>query len=268
MEMPTQSRPSGERSRPSRPPPPSTVAVIRDLKAVQKCYDDAYKHIDLGLSADEQGNADEAKAIYQSGLQSVTRALGVNCEQLNGTQEDKDQAKSIQQKLNKTKLQIEYRLQALRASEIAIPTAPQTLHCDEPPSYEDATSLVPDAQYLLLGDSIMRQDSIDSSSLVANATEIFCIPDGAQIFFITPEGYVSAPSYPAALKVFKFNEDGASNTDRPSAFLQVADWLYPLQPGASPALQSNYGAYLFPDVASTQPGKLHDTDTQLLSGKY
>lgn len=268
MEAPQQTRPSAGRSRtersrsprsqPRRPPPPSTVSGIRTLNDIQKCNDDAFKMIDSGLSADERGQADEAKAFYQSGLQMVTKVLGVNCEQLDGTDDEKNIAKAIQQKMNKTKLQIEYRLQALRASEIATPTAPQSMDVEEPPSYEDAISSRQDAEFLELGDSIMRDDQTDSNSLEANAAEIYCIPDGVQIFFITPEGYVSAPSYPTSLKIFKFieEEQGASDTQRPSAFLQVGDWLYPLQPGSSPALQSNYGAYLFPDVSSQTPGKL------------
>ncbi|XP_053389247.1 spartin-like [Mercenaria mercenaria] len=269
MEAPVQVRPPGGRSRgersrsprsqPSRPPPPSAVMGIRSLSDVQQCHDDAIKLIESGLSADEQGRMDDARAFYQSGLQSVTKVLAVNCEQLNGTEDDKNKAKTIQQKLNKTKLQIEYRLQTLRASEIATqctPSAPQAMNVEEPPSYEDATRTPQDDQFVELGDSIMREDSVDSNSLTANAAEIFCIPDGVQIFFITPEGYVSAPSYPSSLKIFKFieQEEGASNSTRPTAFLQVGDWLYPLQPGASPALQSNYGAYLFPDVSSPTPG--------------
>lgn len=266
MEAPQQARPSGGRTRmersrsprsqPTRPPPPSAVTGIRTLSDIQQCHDDAFKLIDSGLSADEQGNADEAKAFYQSGLQKVTKVLGVNCDQLEGSEDEKNTAKTIVQKLNKTKLQIEYRLQALRASEIATPSAPQSMDFEEPPSYEDATSSHQNAQFVELGDSIMREDSTDCNSLNANAAEIFCIPDGVQIFYITPEGYVSAPSYPSSLKIFKFieEESGASNIEKPKAFLQVGDWLYPLQPGTSPALQSNYGAYLFPDLSSPTPG--------------
>lgn len=217
--------------------------------------------IEAGLSADEQGRVEEARTLYQNGLQTVNKVLAVNCEQISGNEDQKNEAKKLQQKLNKTKLQIEYRLQAIRASEIAIPSAPlaapRGMELEQPPSYEDATRTIQDSQFVALGDSIMGDATTDSASMMANATEIFSIPDGVQIFFITPEGYVSAPSYPSALKIFKFHEeeDQASGTvSRPSAFLQVGEWLYPLQPGSSPALQSNYGAYLFPDVAVAVPG--------------
>ena len=266
MEAPAQARPSGGRSggarsrsprtQPRRPPPPNTVAGIRSLSDIQQCHDDAYKLVELGLTADEEGKAEDARAFYQSGLHTVNKVLGVNCEQISGTEDDRNQAKTLQQKLNKTKLQIEYRLQALRASEIATPSAPEAMNIEEPPSYEESTRSAENAQFAELGDSIMREDSMTDNSLTANAAEIFCIPDGVQIFYITPEGYVSAPSYPTSLKIFKFieQEQGASNAVRPAAFLQVGDWVYPLQPGSSPALQSNYGAYLFPDCSSQTPG--------------
>ncbi|XP_052794944.1 spartin-like [Mya arenaria] len=261
MEMPMEaardgsSRSPQQSSRPSRPPPPRSVPAVITVATLQECHDNAYKLIEQGLSSDEQGKPDEAKAFYDSGMKAVEHALKINCESILGTNDEKDKAKMIQQKLNKTKLQIEYRLQALRASEIATPSAPQSMDVEFPPSYEYATSL--DAQYASLGDSIMAGESTEGQSLTANATEIFSIPEGVQIFFISPEGNVSAPSYPSALKVFKFTEQpasGANNVVQPAAFLQVGDWVYPLQPCASTAMRTQYGAYIFPDVQATVLG--------------
>jgi len=247
------------RSRPGRPPPPNVVTEINSLSAIKQYNERAHKLIGKGLSSDEQGKPDEAQAFYESGLKAVNAVLGINCERINGTAEEKDTAKDIQQKLNKTKLQIEYRIESLKPTVAVPPSAPEAIDCEQPPSYEMATSMttsMTDAQFEALGDSIMAGEETDGQSLVPNATEIFSIPDGVQIFFITPEGYVSAPSYPSALKIFKFNEsqDEPSTSEQPSSFLQVGDWFYPLQPGASPALQANYGAYIFPDVQSQTPG--------------
>lgn len=257
MEAGGSARSRSPQARPGRPPPPSTVTDLNSLAAVKQYNERAHSLIEQGLTSDENGKADEAKAFYQSGLQAVNAVLSVNCDRIVGTDEEKDSAKNIQQKLNKTKLQIEYRLQALQASEIAAPSAPQVqaMDTEEPPSYEDAMSMT-DTQYAALGDSIMAESESGPQSMVANATEIFSIPEGVQIFFISPEGYVSAPSYPSSLKVFRFNEcqDPVSGTVPPKAFLQVGDWFYPLQPGSSPALQANYGAYIFPDVQAETPG--------------
>ena len=253
--------PGDARSRPQRPPPPSSVTEITDLRSLQRCHDDAYRLIEHGLSCDEEEKVQEAQTSYVNGLREVNRGLAVNCEHLSGTEEDKNTAKSIQQKMLKTKMQIEYRLQSLREKTNSGHQAPQAMETEQPPSYEESMSMsshngISHDEFAALGDSVMSEESESDSSLVANAAEIFSIPEGVQIFYITPEGYVSAPSYPSALKMFKFTDRpaGASNVEQPPAFLQVGNWMYPLSPGTTPVLQANYGAYIFPDMTSSTPG--------------
>ena len=254
--------PDDTRSRPARPPPPSSVTEITDLRSLQRCHDDAYRLIEQGLSCDEEEKVQEAQNAYINGLREVNRGLAVNCEQLNGTDEQKEAAKSIQQKMIKTKLQIEYRLQSLQEKTNSRPQAQQAMETEQPPSYEESMSMsshngISHAEFEALGDSVMSEESETDGSMVANAAEIFSIAEGVQIFFITPEGYVSAPSYPSALKMYKFTDRvaGASNVGQPPAFLQVGSWMYPLSPGTTPVLQANYGAYIFPDMTSSTPGK-------------
>ncbi|XP_074842724.1 spartin isoform X2 [Carettochelys insculpta] len=92
-------------------------------------------------------------------------------------------------------------------------------------------------------------------SLGVNAEELILIPQGVQIFFVTPDGQVSAPSYPGYLRIVKFlDTDGAMAQNRPPAFLQVCDWLYPLMCNQSPVLCCNTGVYMFPDMMSQVPG--------------
>lgn len=43
----------------------------------------------------------------------------------------------------------------------------------------------------------------------------------------------------------------ANNT--PPAFLQVGDWVYPLVPGRSPTLYTEWGAYVFPNPTPDEP---------------
>ena len=100
-----------------------------------------------------------------------------------------------------------------------------------------------------------------SGELSTEGTALFSISDGVQIFHITGEGYVSAPSYPTALHIVKFQETMDGNRESmlannaPPAFIQVGDWFYPLIPGASPVLHTTYGAYLFPDLSPGGTGK-------------
>jgi len=98
----------------------------------------------------------------------------------------------------------------------------------------------------------------DSShhAALTNADLLCRIDAGVQVYYITPEGYVSAPSYPTCLSIYLLTgqPDEAASAGTPFAFLQVGDWVYPLLPGQSPVLQSTWGSYIFPDVSSSVPG--------------
>ena len=67
-------------------------------------------------------------------------------------------------------------------------------------------------EYLLIGDEILNDDNhnkadssiIEISSDEANATEIYKIESGVQLFYIAPDGSVSTPSYPTSLSVYLF----------------------------------------------------------------
>lgn len=252
-----EARPRG-RVPPPRPPALQANTEQTDFKSLQTLHDKAYKHIEKGLADDENENIENAVSNYRAGLQLLDKALRVDCEKLMDSEEKKDAAKQMQQKMTKTKLQIEYRLQSIQVQRNVTSRHPSTpMELDQPPSYEDVMSesgseSMSDTTFQSLGDSIMSDES--SEVFVADATEVYNIPEGVQIFFITPEGYVSAPSYPSALKIFKFvNESTPSIEQHPPAFLQVGSWVYPLQTGASPALHASNGAYIFPDTAE-RPG--------------
>lgn len=59
-------------------------------------------------------------------------------------------------------------------------------------------------------------------SLSEDGEELLYIPHGVQVFFVTPEGQVSAPSYPGYLRLVKFTSDRSDRIpNRPPAFLQV-----------------------------------------------
>ncbi|KAM9021874.1 spartin isoform 2-T2 [Ara ararauna] len=92
-------------------------------------------------------------------------------------------------------------------------------------------------------------------NLGVDADELILIPQGVQIFFVTPDGQVSAPSYPGYLRIVKFlDTDSETAQNRPPAFLQVCDWLYPLMRNQSPVLCCSTEVYMFPDTMSQIPG--------------
>ncbi|CAG7725750.1 unnamed protein product [Allacma fusca] len=110
-------------------------------------------------------------------------------------------------------------------------------------------------------DEIASSQSIMPNPLPINAHEILFIENEVQIYFISPDGNVSAPSYPSFLRVVVTNEEpensqpGAVTTmaDFP-AFIQCGDWIYPLVKNQSPVYKSSDGTYLFPDLTSPIPG--------------
>lgn len=79
----------------------------------------------------------------------------------------------------------------------------------------------------LVGDEFYSRTSDASpspQSMGEEGEELLYVPRGVQMFFVTPEGQVSAPSYPGFLRVVKFTkEHSASTPNRPPAFLQVRD---------------------------------------------
>ncbi|XP_071087210.1 spartin-like [Haliotis cracherodii] len=260
-------REQGARPLPPRPPPPNLTSAERStFSHFKKLFSKAHQHVDDALSLDEGGRDLDAKEEYLQALQLIDQAMAMDCENLNFTADDKNSAKLMQQKMTKTKLQIEYRIQSIESEEAAArayPDVEERARQDSPPSYNEVMSagvsspvMAPgDAMMMSLGDSIMN-DERQNGDLTqhADAVRTFEIADGVQIFFITPQGYVSAPSYPSSLSVFKFRDDQSGSTQRPPTFMQVNDWVYPLIPGTSPSLRTTYGAYMFPDTSSDVPG--------------
>ncbi|XP_021960959.1 spartin isoform X2 [Folsomia candida] len=93
--------------------------------------------------------------------------------------------------------------------------------------------------------------------LPVHAKEVYFIPGEVQIYFISAEDNVSAPSYPSFLRLVTLEPgggglEGAGGVVASSvpAFLQVGDWTYPLVPQHSPLFRSTEGIYIFPDLSS------------------
>ncbi len=109
-------------------------------------------------------------------------------------------------------------------------------------------------------DEIMQDDTQGTARplLPLNARELYSIPGEVQIYFISSQDNVSAPSYPSWLRLVQLE-----TPTQPSlapvqvvaaavpAFLQVGDWTYPLIPHHSPLFRSTEGIYIFPDLSTT-----------------
>lgn len=118
------------------------------------------------------------------------------------------------------------------------PTRRPVVPAEQPPAYSPqaadghlSVSYGTDAgEMSLVGDEYYGRTSNSTpshQSLGEDGEELVYIPHGVQIFFVTPEGQVSAPSYPGYLRLVKFTGDRDDKMpNRPPAFLQVGKKIY------------------------------------------
>lgn len=113
------------------------------------------------------------------------------------------------------------------------PTRQPAVPAEQPPAYSPqaadghvSISYGTDAgEMSLVGSDFYSRTSNSTpspQSMGEDGEELLYIPHGVQIFFVTPEGQVSAPSYPGYLRLVRFTTDTSERLpNRPPAFLQV-----------------------------------------------
>ena len=129
-------------------------------------------------------------------------------------------------------------------------TGPQTVK-----AVTDTTSLTMTTPYSQLSSEVQTAltslASEDTAYQPQTAHELLRLDQAVQLFFLSTSGQVSTFSAPETLRILQFAapEEGSSQV-----FLQVGGWTQPLVPGATPSLQAENGAIMFPDIYSDQPG--------------
>ncbi|XP_019131267.1 spartin a isoform X1 [Larimichthys crocea] len=104
------------------------------------------------------------------------------------------------------------------------------------------------------GASLWSGDQTGAAAAGGDGNELLFIPSGVQMFFVAPNGQVSSLSSPGYLRIMTFGSQTKDPTaGRPSAFLHVCDWLYPLT-AETPVLLANSGIYMFPNSLAETPG--------------
>ncbi|XP_029626172.1 spartin a isoform X1 [Salmo trutta] len=141
-----------------------------------------------------------------------------------------------------------------------LPSLPLGLPGEQPPAY---TPQPTDGHHSLayspaggggLGGQRVGGPPQPDGGVGGDGEELLFLPRGVQMFFVSSDGQVSAPSYPGYLRVIRFSshlKDTANGGA--SAFLHVCDWLYPLTPD-TPVLLSTSGIFMFPDTMAGIPG--------------
>ncbi|XP_076312298.1 spartin [Tachypleus tridentatus] len=243
--------------------------IEENLKTIKTNHDEAYIYVSQGITYEEEGHPQMAKEMYIKGLKRLEKAINVRCDQSYCVGCQWDDARKMQQKMRRTILEVESRVRVL--TKLPQPSSLNLGGEDNLPSYEEACSLVPDPSpstvtsknhdiseaSVSLCESMLDGklgEVVDDIQIEAErAEELFSIPGGVQLFCVSPEGYVSVPSSPTFLYIYKFTASAVSQeSSRPPAWLQIGNWTYPLLPGKSPVLYSGFGAFMFPDVASQE----------------
>ena len=90
-------------------------------------------------------------------------------------------------------------------------------------------------------------DLIPDQSQLEKSIELLKLEKAVRVFSVSPSGRTSDLSAPETLRIVT-EEEGSS------LILEVGGWTRHLVPGASPFLQADTGAIIFPDVSGEQSG--------------
>ena len=158
---------------------------------------EAYAYLDQALNLDAAKQCNEAVIIYRKCSILLKKAIDyiknenidlVKCVEANKIHQDLN----IMLKKTLDRLAL---LEKDVTNHVEVVSPPQSNNIDE---------------YLLIGDEILNEESnsslieVNVSTSESNATEIYNIESGVQLFYIAPDGSVSTPSYPTSLSVYLF----------------------------------------------------------------
>ncbi|KTG42968.1 hypothetical protein cypCar_00010816 [Cyprinus carpio] len=258
-----------------------------EIRAIRENYKRALQCLNSGLQYDEVGNKGQALLLYKLGRRHLLRGLGVNTHGERCVGRHWDLARQTQLRMSETLSTITDRLGVLESTASsgqrlnpslpvvttrspvsasggasahpAFPTAGFTAPAELPPAYtpqptEGHLSLSHggNGPFQAAPNQTPKRQAFAPVNLREAGMEILFLPRGAQMFFVSAEGHVSAPSYPGYLRIIIYNSQN-SNASYAPAYLQVCDWIYPLYPD-SPVFLSNKGVFTFPDTTAGVPG--------------
>ncbi|KAF8782242.1 spartin-like isoform X2 [Argiope bruennichi] len=222
------------------------------IHQIQVNHDEAYLYISQGLSYQEQDQLDLARDMYTKGLEKIDKALSVRCDHEFCTGPKWEHARKLQEKMERTLRMVRSQLRGIPPSSPASPPYTPPEPFELPPSYDEACEhevVTSQRRSSCPGSSELNGNAASNGRRMSSEViDLFCIPGDVQIFFVSFDGSVSAPHSPSSLHVYQFVDQKSPIDIRPPAWLQVGSWTYPLVPGQSPALESGYGAFLFPNV--------------------
>lgn len=238
----------------------STDVWAQTYQQIKLKHDDAYHAIQEAITLEEQERPHDAIDKYKMGIWFIDQSLSIPVTCPETTDSTWGEACQMIQKLKRTRGEVLTRITCIQNSSDFI-----SHHCPPPPSYDEAMSMSLSSTNSSVSGEVPRTYNELAAALqnlyiepgVAAVPEVVLSVDYARLYFISPDGTVVSASEPETLTISIINYDStptSSNRAVSEAFIQVGDWVYPLIPGVSPCVRTEYGAFIVPDVNSPVPG--------------
>ncbi|KAL8185294.1 UNVERIFIED_CONTAM: hypothetical protein K2H54_045349, partial [Gekko kuhli] len=208
-----------------------------NIKAIREEYRKGFVFVNKGLNTDELGKKEEARNYYKQGIDHLLKGVSIPSQGSACTGPQWDEVRQMQQKMRETLQNVRARLSVLDENAQPNPMAPSAegtnvesagpdqvaekspsssmaLPLEAPPAYTPEAS---DGHYTVsygthygefssVGDDFCNKNMQPppAQNFGVDADELILIPHGVQIFYVTPDGQVSTPSYPGYLRIVKF----------------------------------------------------------------
>ncbi|KAF4523403.1 hypothetical protein B566_EDAN007874 [Ephemera danica] len=230
---------------------PLSAEWLEKYERFNKLREQGFIHVDRGIQLEQEGKTQEAIPCYEAGLESIDKALNIYLENVPHLFWDNYYENVV--KMKGTRKQMLSRLADLQNPGVADsaesqfePTAPSAGRA--PPSYDEAMSTSGSSNGEVASPYSQLADNLRQLRTEVEGTVLY-VQENVRMYFISPDGNVGSLSSPTTLTIAQYQDDSHSQV-HPRYFMQVGDWIYPLLPGLSPMLHSEFGAFIVPDVHS------------------
>jgi len=204
---------------PSPPPEYNTLSFSSSpeesarAEEFHRIYRSAYAATVQAQNLDADGLNEEAFKAYEKALQLIDDTV-TTAHKGGFSAQDVNKIDEMTLKIRMTRKEILERLSDLQGNTFANasqeylqgPSATHQRPQDLPPAYCEAATMSspvmsPYNNLSSVLDEIANQEGASANPLPINAHEIFSIPENVQIYFISAEDNVSAPTYPSFLRL-------------------------------------------------------------------
>lgn len=219
----------------------SNSAWAQSFKEIENKHNEAYKVISQAVTLEEQEKPSEAIEFYRKAIRIIDQTLAIQIACPENPDHTWEKAILMIQKMKKMRAEILMRINSIQD---LLPSP------DTPPSYEEATGTESNfpKTYMDLANAL---EHIKIEPDLNIYSDVIYKHDNVKIYFISSDGTVQLYSEPETMTIALTQGE---KSEVPKAILKIGDWVYPLVPGVSPCFRTEYGAFILPDIYSSDKG--------------